>query len=58
MKKYIHIAKIIKPKLTAEACDIISEEYSKLRSFELDQNDVARVGLHFILFHLILFECF
>lgn len=52
MKKYIHIAKIIKPKLTAEACDIISEEYSKLRSFELDQIDVARVSLH-----LSHFEC-
>ena len=42
MKKYIHIAKAIKPKLTAEACHLICEEYAKLRSFDNDGNDMAR----------------
>ena len=44
MKKYIHIAKAIKPNLTKEACDLICEEYAKLRSLDNDENDVARVG--------------
>lgn len=43
MKKYIHIAKIMKPKLTREACEIISEEYAKLRTFEQNQKELARV---------------
>lgn len=43
MKKYIHIAKAIKPQLTKEASDIIAEEYTKLRTFDLEQNDVSRV---------------
>lgn len=43
MKKYIHIAKAIKPQLTQEASDIIATEYTKLRDFDLEQSDVARV---------------
>ena len=31
MRKYIHIARSIKPTLTREACEVISEEYSRLR---------------------------
>lgn len=46
MKKYIHIAKAIKPQLTTEAATIISQEYSKLRTFDLEQNDVARVSFY------------
>ncbi len=45
MRKYIHIAKLIKPVLTREAADCIADEYSKLRSQEQAANNVARVGL-------------
>lgn len=43
MKKYIHIAKGIKPTLTQAACDKIAEEYARLRSFDTENTDVARV---------------
>lgn len=43
MKKYIHIAKGIKPTLTQGACDQIAEEYARLRSFDTENTDVARV---------------
>uniref|UniRef100_A0A182Q5V4 DNA replication licensing factor MCM3 n=1 Tax=Anopheles farauti TaxID=69004 RepID=A0A182Q5V4_9DIPT len=42
MRKYIHIAKCLKPKLTEEACEMISNEYSRLRSQDLMDSDVAR----------------
>lgn len=42
MKKYIHIARAIKPALSQEACDAIAEEYSRLRSFETENTDIAR----------------
>ncbi|XP_065073940.1 DNA replication licensing factor Mcm3-like [Ochlerotatus camptorhynchus] len=42
MRKYIHIAKCLKPKLTESACEIISNEYSRLRSQDLMDSDVAR----------------
>jgi DNA replication licensing factor MCM3 len=42
MKKYIHVAKSIKPELTDEASAAISEAYSKLRSFEREQEELAR----------------
>ncbi|KAL7647582.1 UNVERIFIED_CONTAM: hypothetical protein RMT77_001182 [Armadillidium vulgare] len=42
MRKYIHIAKIIKPTLTKEASEVIAEEYSKLRSQDTEQTDLAR----------------
>uniref|UniRef100_A0AAG5D2G4 DNA replication licensing factor MCM3 n=1 Tax=Anopheles atroparvus TaxID=41427 RepID=A0AAG5D2G4_ANOAO len=42
MRKYIHIAKCLKPKLTDEACAMISNEYSRLRSEDLMDSDVAR----------------
>ncbi|KAF7268434.1 hypothetical protein GWI33_018443 [Rhynchophorus ferrugineus] len=42
MRKYIHFVKILKPALTDEASEIIAEEYSRLRSEEILENDVAR----------------
>lgn len=42
MRKYIHIAKYMKPKLSENACEIIANEYSRLRSQELVELDVAR----------------
>lgn len=42
MRKYIHIAKCLKPKLTEQACEVIANEYSRLRSEESLESDVAR----------------
>lgn len=42
MRKYIHFVKIMKPVLTEEASEVIAEEYSRLRSEELMDSDVAR----------------
>ncbi|PIK38499.1 putative zygotic DNA replication licensing factor mcm3 [Apostichopus japonicus] len=42
MRKFIHLAKNLKPQLTAEAADCISDEYSKLRSQEAAANNVAK----------------
>ncbi|XP_017886777.1 DNA replication licensing factor Mcm3 isoform X2 [Ceratina calcarata] len=42
MRKYIHIARCMKPKLTEEASKVIAAEYSKLRSEESIDSDVAR----------------
>ncbi|XP_076318815.1 LOW QUALITY PROTEIN: DNA replication licensing factor MCM3-like [Tachypleus tridentatus] len=42
MKKYIHLAKGMKPTLTKEACDCIAEEYSRLRSMDMEHTDLAR----------------
>ncbi|XP_075221600.1 minichromosome maintenance 3 [Lycorma delicatula] len=42
MRKYIHIAKVLKPVLTEEASEVIAEEYSRLRSQDLIESDVAR----------------
>ena len=36
VKKYIEVAKIIKPALTEEACEMIGEEYSRLRSADFE----------------------
>lgn len=44
MRKYIHFVKILKPTLTEEASEIISNEYSRLRSEDFLENDVARVS--------------
>lgn len=43
VRKYIQFVKILKPTLSDQAAEIIAEEYSKLRSEELMDNDVARV---------------
>ncbi|VVC33328.1 MCM N-terminal domain,Nucleic acid-binding, OB-fold,DNA replication licensing factor Mcm3,Mini-chromosome [Cinara cedri] len=42
MKKYIHIAKCVKPVLTEEASNVISEEYSRVRSQEAVESNTAR----------------
>lgn len=48
MRKYIHIARCMKPKLTEEASAVIAEEYSKLRSEDVVESDVARVGRNLV----------
>lgn len=42
MRKYIHIAKCVKPVLTEDASEVIAEEYSRLRSQEAVESDAAR----------------
>ncbi|XP_069692646.1 DNA replication licensing factor Mcm3 [Periplaneta americana] len=42
MKKYIHIAKCMKPTLTEAASEAIAEEYSRLRSQDTMDTDIAR----------------
>ncbi|KAK2863971.1 hypothetical protein Q7C36_003125 [Tachysurus vachellii] len=42
IRKYIHMAKLVKPVLTQEASDYIAEEYTKLRSHDQVNNDLAR----------------
>ncbi|OXB54066.1 hypothetical protein ASZ78_010859 [Callipepla squamata] len=44
MRKYIHVAKMIKPVLTQEAADYIAEEYSRLRSQNEMNSDIARTS--------------
>lgn len=44
MKKYIHVAKIIKPVLTQESASYIAEEYSRLRSQDSMSSDTARTS--------------
>jgi DNA replicative helicase MCM subunit Mcm2 (Cdc46/Mcm family) len=46
MKKYIHIAKCMKPTLTEEASEAIAEEYSRLRSQDTIDTDIARVCIN------------
>lgn len=41
MRKYIHLAKCLKPRLTQEASDVIANEYSRLRSQD-DDSHMAR----------------
>lgn len=49
MRKYVHLAKAIKPQLSQDAIDIIAEEYSKLRTYDLEQNDLCRVSIMMIM---------
>uniref|UniRef100_A0A8C5QKZ0 DNA replication licensing factor MCM3 n=1 Tax=Leptobrachium leishanense TaxID=445787 RepID=A0A8C5QKZ0_9ANUR len=42
IRKYIHVAKLIKPVLTHEASEYISHEYAKIRSHDQMNNDRAR----------------
>merc|ERR1712183_343630 len=39
VKKYIEVAKCIKPVLTEEACEMIGEEYSRLRSQDFESGE-------------------
>jgi DNA replication licensing factor MCM3 len=43
MRKFIHIARLMKPKLTQDASDAIAEEYARLRNHDAVDSDVARV---------------
>ncbi|XP_073952684.1 DNA replication licensing factor Mcm3-like [Choristoneura fumiferana] len=42
MRKFLHIAKLMKPKLTQEASDSIADEYARLRNQDMMDSDVAR----------------
>jgi DNA replication licensing factor MCM3 len=42
LRKYIHIAKRVKPQLTDEACFMISEEYAELRRVDKLKEDEAK----------------
>ncbi|XP_063309098.1 maternal DNA replication licensing factor mcm3 [Pelobates fuscus] len=42
IRKYIHVAKLMKPILTHEAAEHISHEYAKIRSHDQMNNDRAR----------------
>ncbi|CAH0582874.1 unnamed protein product [Chrysodeixis includens] len=42
MRKYIHIARLMKPKLTQDASDAIADEYARLRNQDGMDTDVAR----------------
>ncbi|CAH2040167.1 unnamed protein product, partial [Iphiclides podalirius] len=42
MRKYIHIARLIKPKLSQDACDAIADEYARLRGQDSMEGGVAR----------------
>lgn len=42
LRKYIHIAKRIKPQLTEEACLMIGEHYSVLRKLDTGVDDLAK----------------
>jgi len=45
MRKYIHVAKDMKPILTRDAADVIADEYAKLRNHDnLQQENIARVS--------------
>jgi DNA replication licensing factor MCM3 len=49
MRKYIHLAKGLKPQLTKEAADLISEEYTKLRNVESGEPGDNMAKVRFIL---------
>ena len=55
MRKYVHLAKGLKPQLTKEAADLIAEEYTKLRNQDNLENDhLARVrNLYFLVIYQI-----
>ncbi|XP_076803455.1 zygotic DNA replication licensing factor mcm3-like [Clavelina lepadiformis] len=42
IKRYIHVAKVIKPTLSREAANCIAEEYARLRCQDQANTDVAR----------------
>ncbi|KAG1669231.1 DNA replication licensing factor MCM3 [Nymphon striatum] len=42
IRKYIHIAKCLKPILTREASECIAEEYSRIRSIDTENINIAR----------------
>lgn len=54
MRKYIHLAKKLKPVLTEKASEIIADEYTKLRSKDMTAEGAhtARVSTSFLCDHL------
>ncbi len=42
VKKYVEHARSLRPSLTERACEIIGDEYSQLRSQNLEGTDVAK----------------
>jgi DNA replication licensing factor MCM3 len=42
LRKYIHVARNLKPTLTREACDLIATEYTKLRAQDTHGTDKAK----------------
>lgn len=58
MRKYIHFVKILKPALTEEASELISDEYSRLRSEDFLDNDVARVSTKKLFVVCVIFVLF
>lgn len=44
MRKYIHMAKEVKPQLSEEASAYISERYAELRSADMGRSDLERVS--------------
>lgn len=42
MRKYIHLARSVQPKLTDEATEYISEVYADIRSFDITKTDQER----------------
>jgi len=53
MKKYIHVARVIKPVLSREAANCIAEEYAKLRCQDQESTDIARVRFINIAFRIL-----
>lgn len=49
MRKYIHMAKATKPILTEAARKYITEQYSILRSNDMQRKDCDRVGVDFLM---------
>lgn len=43
MRKYVHIARDIKPALTREASELLADEYSKLRNQDISADNVHKV---------------
>jgi hypothetical protein len=44
MRKYIHMAKEVKPQLSEEASNFIAERYAELRSADMGRVDMERVS--------------
>lgn len=57
VRKYIHMAKSVKPKLTEEASAYISECYAELRSFDTSKTDRERVYLKFSILSIQISSC-
>ena len=53
LKKYVQVAKILKPVLSRDAANCIAEEYAKLRSMDQENtSNVARVTNAYAVYYL------